>query len=190
MKIESGNNVFILNFNESNKEEEVFLEVAKCMIEKKLDTKKVTEVVCNQPSTVTVSEPVVQLTHEPKTITPEKPYKDLACQPKQFYSTAREFLESQERKLVLGTCECEKDFHVWIDDPNQKEVKHKCKRCGEEKVIPVEDLVPATYTCEECGKKASFWMEANQSVAISCGKCFSEIDMYWHDKKKVMTNEI
>lgn len=110
-------------------------------------------------------------------------------QPGQKFSSVKEFLEAQERRLVIGVCECEKDFHFWIDDPNQKELRFTCKRCEEDKVIHLDDLVPATYKCNECGKQASFWMEPAQAVAIDCVSCKAEVDMYYHDKKKIMTNK-
>lgn len=194
MKIEAGNNVFVLDFNGSvNEEEQAFLEVAKYMIDKKLDVKPVEKKTIILPKETI--QPSVDGVLIKTNVVPKKQNQiestninDKVQQSRQKYDSVREFLESQERRLVIGECECEKDFHFWIDDPNQKELRFTCKRCGEEKVVNLDDLVPATYKCDECGKQSSFWMEAAQAVAIDCVSCKAEIDMYYHDKKKIMTN--
>ena len=207
MKIEAGNNVFVLDFNgKANEDEKVFLEVAKYMIDKKLGVQPTEECPTEIKPIIVheVNTPIVQVIQEEqggcRTVSPhevkEKEVEDKAVkmtvtnkQPRQKFSSVKEFLEAQERRLVIGACECEKDFHFWIDDPNQKELRFTCKRCEEDKVINLDDLVPATYKCNECGKQASFWMEPAQAVAIDCVSCKAEIDMYYHDKKKIMTNK-
>lgn len=195
MKIEAGNNVFVLDFNGSvNQEEQAFLEVAKYMIDKKLDIKSVEENVTLLPKeTIRPSAEAVLIKTD---VAPKKQNQientninNKVQQSRQKYDSVRGFLESQERRLVIGECECKKDFHFLIDDPNQKELRFICKHCGEEKVVNLDDLVPATYKCDKCGKQSSFWMEAAQAVAIDCVSCKAEIDMYYHDKKKIMTNQ-
>lgn len=186
MKIEAGNNIFVLDFKgNSNEEERVFLEVSKQMIDKRLGAKPVKEsvIAVNPFDAVTNEVKVPESTVNPSTDSPVK-------QQRQKYNSVREFLEAQERRLIVGECDCEKVYHFWVDDPNQKEFKFTCHRCGEEKVINMDDLVPATYKCKECGKQSSFWMEPSQSVAIDCIGCKAEIDMYYHDKNKIMTNSI
>lgn len=207
MKIEAGNNVFVLDFNgKANEDEKVFLEVAKYMIDKKLGGQPTEECPTEIKPIIVheVNTPIVQVIQEEqggcRTVSPhEVKEKEVEAkvvkttvtnkQPRQKFSSVKEFLEAQERRLVIGACECEKDFHFWIDDPNQKELRFTCKRCEEDKVIHLDDLVPATYKCNECGKQASFWMEPAQAVAIDCVSCKAEIDMYYHDKKKIMTNK-
>lgn len=191
MKIEAGNNVFVLDFKgDSNEEERVFLEVSKQMIDKRLGTEPVKESTVEvkpiEVKTIEVKAPEVKV--PASTVNP--PTELLVGQPRKKYDSVREFLEAQERRLIVGECDCEKVYHFWVDDPNQKEFKFKCHRCGEEKVIAMDDLVPANYKCEDCGKQSSFWMEPSQSVAIDCVACKHEIDMYYHDKKKIMTNII
>lgn len=207
MKIEAGNNVFVLDFNgKANEDEKVFLEVAKYMIDKKLGVQPTEECPTEIKPIIVheVNTPIVQVIQEEqegcRTVSPhEVKEKEVEAkvvkttvtnkQPRQKFSSVKEFLEAQERRLVIGACECEKDFHFWIDDPNQKELRFTCKRCEEDKVINLDDLVPATYKCNECGKQALFWMEPAQAVAIDCVSCKAEIDMYYHDKKKIMTNK-
>lgn len=207
MKIEAGNNVFVLDFNgKANEDEKVFLEVAKYMIDKKLGVQPTEECPTEIKPIIVheVNTPIVQVIQEEqegcRTVSPhEVKEKEVEAkvvkttvtnkQPRQKFSSVKEFLEAQERRLVIGACECEKDFHFWIDDPNQKELRFTCKRCEEDKVIHLDDLVPATYKCNECGKQASFWMEPAQAVAIDCVSCKAEVDMYYHDKKKIMTNK-
>ena len=200
MKIEAGNNVFVLDFNgKANEDEKVFLEVAKYMIDKKLGVQPTEECPTEIKPIIVheVNTPIVQVIQEEqegcRTVSPHevKVVKTTVTnkQPRQKFSSVKEFLEAQERRLVIGACECEKDFHFWIDDPNQKELRFTCKRCEEDKVINLDDLVPATYKCNECGKQASFWMEPAQAVAIDCVSCKAEVDMYYHDKKKIMTNK-
>lgn len=207
MKIEAGNNVFVLDFNgKANEDEKVFLEVAKYMIDKKLGGQPTEECPTEIKPIIVheVNTPIVQVIQEEqggcRTVSPhEVKEKEVEAkvvkttvtnkQPRQKFSSVKEFLEAQERRLVIGVCECEKDFHFWIDDPNQKELRFTCKRCEEDKVIHLDDLVPATYKCNECGKQASFWMEPAQVVAIDCVSCKAEVDMYYHDKKKIMTNK-
>lgn len=165
MKIEAGNNVFVLDFNgKANEDDKVFLEVAKYMIEKKLGVQP-TEECATEIKPIIVHEaniPIVQVIQEEqeacRNINPHeveaKAVKTTVTnkQPGQKFNSVKEFLEAQERRLVIGACECEKDFHFWIDDPNQKELRFTCKRCEETKVINLDDLVPATYKCNECGK--------------------------------------
>lgn len=202
MKIEAGNNVFVLDFNgKANEDDKVFLEVAKYMIEKRLGVQPTEECATEIKPIIAheVNTPIVQVIQEEqeacRNINPHeveaKAVKTTVTnkQPGQKFNSVKEFLEAQERRLVIGACECEKDFHFWIDDPNQKELRFTCKRCEETKVINLDDLVPATYKCNECGKQASFWMEPAQAVAIDCVSCKAEIDMYYHDKKKIMTNK-
>lgn len=207
MKIEAGNNVFVLDFNgKANEDEKVFLEVAKYMIDKKLGGQPTEECPTEIKPIIVheVNTPIVQVIQEEqggcRTVSPhEVKEKEVEAkvvkttvtnkQPRQKFSSVKEFLEAQERRLVIGACECEKDFHLWIDEPNQKELRFTCKRCEEDKVIHLDDLVPATYKCNECGKQASFWMEPAQAVAIDCVSCKAEVDMYYHDKKKIMTNK-
>lgn len=207
MKIEAGNNVFVLDFNgKANEDEKVFLEVAKYMIDKKLGVQPTEEHVTEIKPIIVheVNTPIVHAIQEEqetcRTVSPHevknqkgeaKVVKTTVTnkQPRQKFSSVKEFLEAQERRLVIGACECEKDFHFWIDDPNQKELRFTCKRCEEDKVIHLDDLVPATYKCNDCGKQASFWMEPAQAVAIDCVSCKAEVDMYYHDKKKMMTNK-
>lgn len=207
MKIEAGNNVFVLDFNgKANEDEKVFLEVAKYMIEKKLGVQPTEECATEIKPIIAheVNTPIVHAIREVqeacKTVDPHE-VKNQEVEAKavkttvtnkqsgQKFNSVKEFLEAQERRLVIGVCECEKDFHFWIDDPNQKELRFTCKRCEEDKVIHLDDLVPATYKCKECGKQASFWMEPAQAVAIDCVSCKAEVDMYYHDKKKIMTNK-
>ena len=207
MKIEAGNNVFVLDFNgKENEDDKVFLEVVKYMIEKKLGVQPTEECATEIKPIIAheVNTPIVQAIQEEqggcRTVSPhevkEKEVETKAVkitvtnkQPWQKFNSVKEFLEAQERRLVIGVCECEKDFHFWIDDPNQKELRFTCKRCEEDKVIHLDDLVPATYKCNDCGKQASFWMEPAQAVAIDCVSCKAEVDMYYHDKKKIMTNK-
>lgn len=207
MKIEAGNNVFVLDFNgKANEDEKVFLEVAKYMIDKKLGVQP-TEECATEIKPIIVPEVNTTIVHAIqeeqeacRIVSPHevknqegeaKAVKTTVTnkQPGQKFNSVKEFLEAQERRLVIGVCECEKDFHFWIDDPNQKELRFTCKRCEEDKVIHLDDLVPATYKCNECGKQASFWMEPAQAVAIDCVSCKAEVDMYYHDKKKIMTNK-
>ncbi|MDY3369046.1 hypothetical protein, partial [Zhenhengia yiwuensis] len=175
MKIEAGNNVFVLDFNgKANEDEKVFLEVAKYMIDKKLGGQPTEECPTEIKPIIVheVNTPIVQVIQEEqggcRTVSPhEVKEKEVEAkvvkttvtnkQPRQKFSSVKEFLEAQERRLVIGACECEKDFHLWIDEPNQKELRFTCKRCEEDKVIHLDDLVPATYKCNECGKQASFW---------------------------------
>lgn len=207
MKIEAGNNVFVLDFNgKANEDDKVFLEVAKYMIEKRLGVQPTEECVTEIKPIIAheVNTPIVQVIQEEqeacRAVSPHdvkhqevetKAVKTTITnkQPGQKFNSVKEFLEAQERRLVIGVCECEKDFHFWIDDPNQKELRFTCKRCEEDKVIHLDELVPATYKCNECGKQASFWMEPAQAVAIDCVSCKAEVDMYYHDKKKIMTNK-
>lgn len=207
MKIEAGNNVFVLDFNgKANEDEKVFLEVAKYMVDKKLGVQPTEERVTEIKPIIVheVNTPIVQVIEEEqegcRTVSPHemknqegeaKVVKTTVTnkQTGQKFNSVKEFLEAQERRLVIGVCECEKDFHFWIDDPNQKELRFTCKRCEEAKVINLDDLVPATYKCKDCGKQASFWMEPAQAVAIDCVSCKAEVDMYYHDKKKIMTNK-
>lgn len=185
MKIEAGNNVFVLGFNgKVNEEEKVFLETAKQMIDKRLGvelSEGITET--EQLAVMAVNEK-----RESQSTVAPRTSQELR-QTRQKFNSVKEYLESQERRLIVGECECEKVYHFWVDDPNQKEFKFTCNRCEEEKVINMNDLVPATYKCSECGKQSSFWMEPSQAVAIDCIGCRAEIDMYYHDKKKIMTNE-
>lgn len=207
MKIEAGNNVFVLDFNgKANEDEKVFLEVAKYMIDKKLGVQPTEEHVTEIKPIIVheVNTPIVHAiqeeqetcrtvsSHEVKNQEGEAKAVKTTVANKQLgqkFNSVKEFLEAQERRLVIGVCECEKDFHFWIDDPNQKELRFTCKRCEEDKVIHLDDLVPATYKCNDCGKQASFWMEPAQAVAIDCVSCKAEVDMYYHDKKKIMTNK-
>ena len=207
MKIEAGNNVFVLDFNrKENEDEKVFLEVAKYMIDKKLGVQPTEEcateikpIIAHEVNT-SIVHAIREVQEACKAVGPHevknqegesKAVKTTVTnkQPGQKFNSVKEFLEAQERRLVIGVCECEKDFHFWIDDPNQKELRFTCKRCEEDKVIHLDDLVPATYKCNECGKQASFWMEPAQAVAIDCVNCKAEVDMYYHDKKKIMTNK-
>ena len=138
MKIEAGNNVFVLDFNgKANEDEKVFLEVAKYMIDKKLGVQPTEEHVTEIKPIIVheVNTPIVHAiqeeqeacktvsSHEVKNQEGEaKAVKTTVTnkQPRQKFSSVKEFLEAQERRLVIGACECEKDFHFWIDDPNQK----------------------------------------------------------------------
>lgn len=207
MKIEAGNNVFVLDFNrKENEDEKVFLEVAKYMIDKKLGVQPTEEcateikpIIAHEVNT-SIVHAIREVQEACKAVGPHevknqegeaKAVKTTVTnkQSGQKFNSVKEFLEAKERRLVIGVCECEKDFHFWIDDPNQKELRFTCKRCEEDKVIHLDDLVPATYKCNECGKQASFWMEPAQAVAIDYVNCKAEVDMYYHDKKKIMTNK-
>ena len=106
MKLEAGNNVFILGFNgKVNEEEKIFLETAKQMIDKRLGV----ELLEGITETEQLAVMAVNEKRESQSTVAPRTSQELR-QTRQKFNSVKEYLESQERRLIVGECECEKSI--------------------------------------------------------------------------------
>lgn len=174
MEIKTSEDSIILNLPK-DMEKEAFLKLSSELIKLANPvTKHVDEYVTKEPEIKTEH---IVLQERPK----QAEYKAM---------NPRDFLSSQDNKLVIGKCECGETYAIKLYEDALKRDHYNfvCKHCEEQNVIEVRELVPATYNCPNCRAKATFWTTAGIETSVACKGCDCEIDLFYNEKKKIMTN--
>ena len=98
----------------------------------------------------------------------------------------RAFLERQEKKFVIGRCDCGHNYCLVISPTNRPLYYFGCKSCDKQHVLDLRTLIPASYKCPHCKTKSTFWAERTDILSVDCKCCNDEIILIYDEKKQAL----
>lgn len=100
----------------------------------------------------------------------------------------RDKTNNEDRKMVIGQCNCGKNYFIWLSD--WKSIyNYLCPKCEGNNIIKRDELVESSYTCKCCGKKYSFLPLDQKEYSLNCKHCGEPTTMEYDIKRKMMTSK-